>query len=128
MYRFSNVLDLLGLRILDQPMSLKVSPHDVTNILRIMKFAEKFLKFEQLRVTRIIKPRFNRDAIVNLISECMGTVVNEDGFAQVSSENIQVFEKITFDGKAGVAKHSVADKFPLYNWLVVRYFWTFAET
>lgn len=66
------------LRIPHQLIRLKLTPHHTRDILDPMKrFAELF-QFQQFGIIRIIKPRFDGNAIVDLVAKGMGGVIDED--------------------------------------------------
>jgi hypothetical protein len=68
--------------------------YDVSDIRDLMQFSAKGFQFEQLCITATIKPGFNGNPIVDLVSECMWRIVHQDSLGQVPAQDSQVLEKV----------------------------------
>lgn len=69
--------------------------------------SQEALQLEEFLIIWTVKPRFNRDPIVDLIAKGMWRVVDQDGLGQVATKDIQVFEKVSFNRETGFAKKAV---------------------
>ena len=102
-------------RIHNQPMRLKLGPHHLPHVLHPMKRPQEPFQLQKLRVMRVVEPRFDGNAVVDIVSERVGAVVDEDGPSEITAEYGEVFEEISLDGEAGVAEHAMADKFSFFG-------------
>ena len=64
--------------------SSKLGSNGSSNVLTVMQGVEEAPQLEEFGVIGIIKPRFNWNTVVNLISKGMRAIVYQDHFAHVS--------------------------------------------
>jgi len=54
-------------------------------------------QFQQFGIVRIFEPGLNGNSIIDLVSKGMWTVIDQDGLVQVTTQNIQILQKVSFD-------------------------------
>ena len=61
------------------------------------QFEQEWHKFHQLVVWSVNKPGLDGNAVLQLISECLRGVVDDDCLRQVPAEDIQILDVVAID-------------------------------
>lgn len=77
---YSLSLSFSSLRTLDTFVRLKLTTHKTSNILLIFQSRQKCAQFQQFFIRGIIKPGFNGNPIIDLISKGVRRIIHKDSF------------------------------------------------
>ena len=79
-------------------VQLEVIPDQGSDVSPLLhQFEQEWHKFHQLIVRAVNKPGLDGNAVLQLISECLRGVVDDDCLRQVPAEDIQILDVVAID-------------------------------
>lgn len=94
-------------------MGLEVAPHDGAHVVGVLDGGEEVGELEELRVLGVVEPGLDGDAVVHLVPEGVGRVVDKDRLREVPPQHVEVLEVVALDQEARVPEQPVLDELPL---------------
>jgi hypothetical protein len=82
---FNGKVNHFTLGLVDQLERLKLPPDSCSYVLGVMQRAQEPFQLQKFAIVGIVKPRFNRNSVVHLITKRMRGVVDKDGLRQIPS-------------------------------------------